>query len=260
MLSQAEIDIYHADGLVIPDLRLDDDTVAAMRRLMDEMLRDNPGLSTDFVPGLVEQDDRWLEFVRLPVILDAVSQLIGGDFLNWCSSLFGKPARVGKETPWHQDGEYWPIRPLATCSAWIALDPASPENGCMRYLPGSHKEAKLKPHTVALGDDKTLERGLADADAAEAKGRDLILEPGQFALFDVFTAHGSHANRSDRRRAGVVFRYMPTSSLFDYDIAAQHSEELGRPANTFRQLHLVRGVDQCGRNDFGRNKNAEQIV
>lgn len=256
MLSQAEVDAFHADGLVIPNLRLDDDTVAAMRGLMDEMLRDDPDLSTDFVPGLVEQDARWLEFVRLPIILDAVSQLIGGDFLNWCSSLFGKPACVGKETPWHQDGEYWPIRPLDTCSAWIALDPTSPENGCMRYLPGSHKDRTLKPHMVAIGDGKTLERGLADADAAEAKGRDLILEPGQFALFDVFTAHGSHANRSDRRRAGVVFRYMPTTSQFDYDIAARHSEELGRPANTFRQLHLMRGADLCGRNDFSRNKDA----
>lgn len=255
MLSQAEIGTYHEDGLVIPDLRLDDETVAAMRGLMDEMLRDDPELSTDFVPGLVEQDDRWLEFVRLPVIVDTVAQLIGDDFLNWCSSLFGKPARIGKETPWHQDGEYWPIRPLATCSAWIALDPTSRENGCMRYLPGSHRDRALKPHTVALGGGKTLERGLADAETAEAKGRDLILEPGQFALFDVFTAHGSHANRSDMRRAGVVFRYMPTTSHFDYEIAAQHSEELGRPANTFRQLHLMRGVDQCGRNDFGRNKD-----
>jgi hypothetical protein len=51
VLSQAEIDAYHVDGLVIPDLRLGDDTVAAMRGLMDEMLRDDPGLSTDFVPG-----------------------------------------------------------------------------------------------------------------------------------------------------------------------------------------------------------------
>ena len=90
--------------------------------------------------------------------------------------------------------------------------------------------------------------------AMAATARDLVLEPGQFALFDVYMAHGSRENRSDRRRAGVVFRYMPTTSVFDYELAAQHSEELGRPANTFRQLHLMRGVDRSGRNDFSRNK------
>ncbi len=47
---------------------------------------------------------------------------------------------------------------------------------------------------------------------------------------------------------------MPTTSVFDYELAAQHSVELGRPANTFRQLHLMRGVDRSGRNDFSRNK------
>jgi Phytanoyl-CoA dioxygenase (PhyH) len=51
-----------------------------------------------------------------------VSQVIGEDIALWNSSFFAKPARVGTKTPWHQDGEYWPIRPLATCTVWIAVD------------------------------------------------------------------------------------------------------------------------------------------
>ena len=257
MLSQSEIDRYHADGLIVPEARLPDDTVGAMRALLDDLVKDDPDLSTDFVPGLVEADARWLEFVRIPMILDIVSQLIGPDFLNWCSSLFGKPARDGLETPWHQDGEYWPIRPLATCSIWIALDASTPENGCMRFVPGSHRARESQPHKVAIGDGRTLERSIADEAWAEEHARDVVLEPGQFAIFDVFTVHGSRANRSDTRRAGVAFRYMPTTSHFDFDLAAAHTRELGRPANTFRQLHLMRGTDRCGRNDFQRNKPAD---
>ena len=254
MLSEAEITRYHAEGLIVPRARIPGESLEAMRALVDELAATRP--DTDFVPGLVEADARWLAFVKTPLLLDMVSQLIGGDFLNWGSSLFGKPAHNGLATPWHQDGSYWPIRPLATCSVWIALDPATQENGCMRYLPGSHAARAMLPHKVAKDGAKTLERELALDPAMAANARDLVLEPGQFALFDVYMAHGSRENRSDRRRAGVVFRYMPTTSVFDYDLAARHTAELGRQANTFRQLHLMRGVDRSGRNDFGRNKQA----
>ena len=253
MLSEVEIARYHADGLIVPRARILGDSLSRMQALVEELAARRP--NTDFVPGLVEADARWLEFVRLPLLLDMVSQLIGSDLLNWGSSLFGKPARAGLETPWHQDGSYWPIRPLATCSAWIALDPVTVENGCMRYIPGSHAARRMLPHKVALEGKKTLERELTLDPTMAATARDLVLEPGQFALFDVYMAHGSRENRSNQRRAGVVFRYMPTTSVFDYELAAQHSAELGRPANTFRQLHLMRGVDRSGCNDFSRNKS-----
>ena len=50
----------------------------------------------------------------------------------------------GHATPWHQDGQYWPIRPLATCTVWLAIDDANIENGCLRFIKGSHKDKKLK--------------------------------------------------------------------------------------------------------------------
>ena len=70
-----------------------------------------------------------------------VGQLIGPDIALWNMSFFAKPALNGKKTPMHQDGEYWPIVPLATCTVWIAIDEATVENGCLRYIPGSHKGA-----------------------------------------------------------------------------------------------------------------------
>jgi len=156
----------------------------------------------------------WFDYVTQPFILDLVEQVIGPDIVLWGSQVFCKPAHIGREIPWHQDGEYWPIRPLATCSVWIALDDATPENGCMRFIPGSHATGSLYPHHDSPRPDRVL--GLeVDAQAFDAKAaRDDVLKAGQFSLHDVFLIHGSEPNRSTRRRAGCVIRYMPATSEF----------------------------------------------
>ena len=69
---------------------------------------------------------------------------------------FAKPAGNGKPTPWHQDGEYWPISPLATCSVWIAVDDANRENGCLRVIKGPHKNNNLLEHETNSSKDLTL--------------------------------------------------------------------------------------------------------
>lgn len=47
---------------------------------------------------------------------------------------------------WHQDGQYWPIQPLATITAWIAIDAVDTGNGCLRVIPGSHTDKALLDH------------------------------------------------------------------------------------------------------------------
>ncbi len=139
MLSPRAVARYHAQGLIVPDARIDAETIERIIGLADDLFGADPGLSRDFAASQIERDPRWLEIAGLPVILDCLSDLIGGHFLCWGSSIFGKPARTGKETPWHQDGRYWPIKPLAACTVWIALDRSLPENGCLRIVPGSHR-------------------------------------------------------------------------------------------------------------------------
>ena len=62
-------------------------------------------------------------------------QLIGEDIILWGSSLFCKAKKTGNETPWHQDGEYWPIKPLESVTIWLAIDEVTPENGPLQYIP-----------------------------------------------------------------------------------------------------------------------------
>ena len=73
-------------------------------------------------------------------LLDLVSCVIGDDIVMWGCQIFCKPGSDGMEVPMHQDGQYWPIRPLATCTVWLAIDDSDRENGCLTVIPGSHRD------------------------------------------------------------------------------------------------------------------------
>ena len=246
MLSADEIEHYHADGYVIPDFRLCDDVLDDIRAAHDRLIAKHPEFA-DYCPSLLAFDTGFLNIARIPGILDMVEQLIGPDFALWNSSFFAKPARVGTRTPWHQDGEYWPIRPLATCSVWIAVDAATTENGCLRVIPGSHRRRELGHHDFNTADGLSLPLELRDDEFDDASGRDIVLDPGQVSLHDIYLIHGSEPNRSHKPRRGMTLRYMPTTSVYRRDLA---EGRIGPVAMSERTLYLMRGADVSGSNDF----------
>ncbi|PJK30994.1 phytanoyl-CoA dioxygenase family protein [Minwuia thermotolerans] len=267
MLTEAEVGHYRDRGYAVPaNYRVPDAALAGMRRDLDRLIEANPHVSPDamFCPhepdhgtqGL-KGDRVWLEHAGTPEILDMVEQVIGGDFLLWGTTVFGKPAHSGKETPWHQDGEYWPIRPLATCSVWIALDAATPENGCLRVIPGSHRDRRLRRHRTNDGGHLTLNQQLEADEYSEADAVDIVLAPGQISLHDIYMVHGSRPNRSPRRRAGYVLRFMPTTSHFDRQLGAEIAKRTGGAVDfATRPLYLMRGRDVCGRNELAERSPA----
>ena len=257
-LSDADLDRFRRDGLIVSPARLSADRLEAMRESVQKLLRDNATLAPEslicpHIPYGPTHDAaaaaRWFDYATDPFILDMVEQVIGPDIILWGSQVFCKPAGSGKEIPWHQDGQYWPIRPLATCSVWIAIDDATPENGCMRYIPGSHAGHVVMRHRSSdrkdLVLDEEVEPDLFDA----SRAKDDVLEAGQFSLHDVFLIHGSNANRSSKRRAAYVIRYMPATSTF-----VRHSGDERRQGEVSfsmsrRPIWLLRGRDRGG-NDF----------
>ena len=179
-----------------------------------------------------------------------VSQLIGPDIALWNMSFFAKPALSGKRTPWHQDGEYWPIRPLATCTAWLALDDSTPENGCLRVIRGSHTARALRAHNTLASNDVTLTQELDPSEYDETDAVDIVLKAGQVSLHDVYLLHGSEPNRSPRPRRGMTMRFMPTTSVFDRELAQEKARRLGIVDHSDRQVYLLRGTDRSGENEF----------
>ena len=260
MLSQHEIEHYHEHGYVVPDCQVDDSDLARMREALRALQREHPHVDLDFVPSPhvpnyvpgVSAYEEWLAFARIPVVLSAVEQLIGPDFLMWGSALFGKPGNGGKETPLHQDGEYWPIKPLASCTVWLALDDSTPQNGCLRVMPGSHRHKDLFRHRRDDDAGFTLNQVLDDPRLPDEAARNVTLKAGQFSIHDVFLVHGSAPNHSGSRRAGMTYRYMPTTSHFDHDWAGEMTRTMGTTDMSYRPLFLMSGEDRCGLNDLTR--------
>ena len=249
MLTKTQLEQYREDGYVVPDYRLPDETIEAIREDHDRLLAGHPEY-VNYCPNVLAFDLAFLNHARIPAVLDMVEQALGPDFALWNSSFFAKPAVNGYATPWHQDGEYWPIRPLATCTVWIAVDDATRENGCLRFIRGSHRSGRLLSHRTNSSPDLTLNQELVDSEYDEKEAVDLVLEAGQISLHDVFLAHGSEANNSPHPRRGMTLRYMPTTSIFDREIARRLADEKGIMDHTQRTLFLMRGGDPSGRNDF----------
>jgi hypothetical protein len=259
-LSPAQIEAYRRDGLVIPDYRLPEGQLDRLRAALDTLLAENTHvrpeqlISAHISRGGGEKtrgQDAFLEFAHDPRILDMVEQLVGGDLILWGCQVFCKPAGDGYEVPWHQDGRYWPIRPLATCTVWVALDRSGPENGCMRYIPASHRNGHVYRHRRDARPDLALDLVLEDGEADMDAARDVVLEPGMMSLHDVYLVHGSNPNRSGKRRAGLAMRYMPATSHFDRSLYPPSTSPNGLTVDfANRPLWLVRGMDRTGRNDF----------
>jgi hypothetical protein len=256
-LHEDEIAHYRSEGWVVPRYRLSPSQLTRMMEALEALLAANPGVRPEkLVSAHLEGENgegvrgsrAFLELALDKEIVELVSGVLGEDVILWGCHVFCKPALEGYETPWHQDGHYWPIRPLANCTVWVALEPSTRENGCLRVIPRSHAERRLHEHLHEDRTDLTLNQRMADVD--EDAAVDIELEPGQMSLHDVYMIHGARANTSGKRRTGAALRYMPSTSVFERDLRPVDGKS-GVPVNFARRpLWLVRGVDRSGRNDF----------
>ncbi len=146
--------------------------------------------------------------IHHPRVLDAMEDLIGPDILAWTTTLFAKEPKSKGYVSWHQDSAYWGIEPREGITAWFALTHADLESGCMKVLPGSHKD-DIRPHSDTFGDDNLLTRGQNIEGIDESQTVAMPLRPGQMSLHHVRTIHGSMPNQADYRRVGLsVQAYM----------------------------------------------------
>ena len=96
----------------------------------------------------------------------------------------------------------------------------------------------------------TLNQELDPAAYDERAAVDLVLKAGQLSLHDVYLLHGSEANHSDKPRRGMTMRFMPTTSLFDRELAKRKSETQKIRDQSRQKVFLMRGEDRTGRNLF----------
>jgi len=153
-----------------------------------------------------------------PAFIQPASQLLDGAVRFWHDQLFCKPAKHGGVVAWHQDYSYWTRTvPMAHLTCWIGLDDATADNGCLQYIPGSHRW-DLLPITGLAGGMDSIREVLAPAQLAQFKPVAIELKKGECAFHHPLMIHGSYENRTDRPRRAVVinaFRDGVTSASDD---------------------------------------------
>ena len=189
ILTEEEVQHYEQQGYVVPKWKYSTKSIETMIQLVKELIEANPDhyqeqLVCPHLPkGATKPmvSERHLDFLNLAMeegVKKILGQILGPDVLLWGSQLFCKPAAVGMEIPWHQDGAYWPIRPLANISAWIAIDRVSRENACLKVIPGSHLSG-LKPHQIDSRKNLALDRTVNPEHLNKEEAVDIELEPAK---------------------------------------------------------------------------------
>lgn len=153
-----------------------------------------------------------------PAFTVPASQLLGGAVRFWHDQLFCKPARHGGVVAWHQDYSYWTrTTPMAHLTCWIGLDDTDESNGCLQYVPGSHRW-DLLPITGLAGDMEAI-RGVLNDEQWDALQHPtaIVLKRGEAAFHHPLMVHGSRENGTDRQRRATVINVVRDGVRSDSD-------------------------------------------
>jgi ectoine hydroxylase-related dioxygenase (phytanoyl-CoA dioxygenase family) len=218
-LTDAQVKSFRREGFVRIEALADAAELEVLLGLYDELFRREGGFDAGDRIDLVADTGR----EQLPQIVNPeryAPQLIGGSAYRNAGGiarqLLGpgcvptgnhailKPAQVGPDTPWHQDEAYWDPRfAHRAVSIWLALQPATRENGCMRFIPGSHRGPVL-PHELISADAHGLRATVMPPGAREIACE---LPAGGATLHDGRTLHAAGPNVSGRPRRALVFGF-----------------------------------------------------
>jgi hypothetical protein len=147
-----------------------------------------------------------------PALLDAVESLIGPDIMVWSSGVFWKAPRSGSFVSWHQDSTNFELDdPEGVVRAWVALSPATLENGTMRFLPGAHRLGQLG-HKDTVQSEGLLSRGeTLDLEIDESRTVPVLIDAGEASFHHLHAPHASGPNGADYPRVNHVITYIRPS-------------------------------------------------
>lgn len=226
-LSKSDIDFFHEQGyLVVRDL-IDSETIKAYQKIYDDFVsgvidvganrRDLKGedgksetesitqimVPSKYHPALLESD--YYGKIR------SISRALLGEDLEIDFDMFiNKPPHSDAPTPWHQDCAYWIDMPdKRAVSAWMPLDEATLDNGCMWYVPGSHKEP-MRKHA------STAKNGALICEGTENEAIAVPLGPGSCVLHHGATVHYSRGNTTGTNRRAMIVN-LRSQEMINYE-------------------------------------------
>ena len=220
-LSDEQVAFFHEHGYLAGVRILDEAQVEQLRRELAELADPvhpanklfyeyNSNESADPARVLFHALGAWRiaagfhDILWHPAFTVPASQLLEGGVRFWHDQLFCKPAQHGGVVAWHQDYSYWTrTKPLSHLTCWIGLDAAARDNGCLQYVPGSHRW-QLLPVTGLAGDMDAIQTVLSAEQKRQFKPVAIELAPGEAAFHHPLLVHGSFENSTDRQRRATV--------------------------------------------------------
>lgn len=209
-LTRAQIAAFNRDGYLAGIRIFDEEEANWIRRYFDELLAktlaaggDSYSISTAHLRYRGVYD-----ILTNPRIVAYVKDLLGENVIAWGSHFFCKMPGDGKRVSWHQDSSYWPLTPSMAVTVWLAIDDATVENACMRYIPGSHTSGHLTYKLSENDEANVLNQTVAGVENF-GKPVDVELKAGEISMHSDLLLHGSEANQSNKRRCGLTLRYCP---------------------------------------------------
>jgi hypothetical protein len=209
-LTPEQIAAFNRDGYLAGIRIFSEDEIADIRAYFDELLArtlaaggDSYSISTAHL-----RYGRVYDLLTHPRIVARVKDLLGQDVIAWGSHFFCKMPGDGKRVSWHQDSSYWPLTPSMAVTAWLAIDDATIENACMRYIPGTHQLGHLTYSLSENDEANVLNQTVAGAESF-GEPVNVELKAGEISIHSDLLLHGSEANQSSKRRCGLTLRYCP---------------------------------------------------
>ncbi len=233
-LSKEQVDFFKDNGFLSGIKMLDEKQIEKIRKELTEIADPkHPGHelfyefhsneSTDPSTILFHALGAWRitpglhDVLWNPGFLVAASQLLGNAPVRfWHDQIFWKPSKQGGVVAWHQDYSYWTrTKPIAHLTCWCALDDATKENGCLQYIPGSHKWGLL-PKPVIAGELQGIKDFLDDEQKKQFENPQYAeVKAGEAIFHHSLTLHGSGANTSSKPRRAFVINVFEDGVISD---------------------------------------------
>jgi ectoine hydroxylase-related dioxygenase (phytanoyl-CoA dioxygenase family) len=233
MLTPAQIESFRRDGFVLGSRVLDEEQLDTLRGEMQRVIDDRAdhskpqpvmlrNLGEEHAPvwqivNIWQASDAFRQLALNRTIAQEVAQLTDARELRiWHDQIQYKPAGKGGANHWHQDSPYWP--PLVPkdqqVTAWVALDDADANNGCMSMVAGSHRWGD------AIRDVEELPKFDTSQMPPEWRGHALRVHlcpvrAGHVHYHHALTWHGSQANKSTRPRRAIALHYMTEKTVLN---------------------------------------------
>ncbi|MCO6489996.1 MAG: phytanoyl-CoA dioxygenase family protein [Phaeodactylibacter sp.] len=255
-ITEQQVNFYKEQGFLIGRGLLSPGEIATLRAEAVEIFKGNRGEVEGIVPPDAQADASQIlsrytaihfphkispvirEALAHPAITGVLQATVSPNVKCMQSMLFVKaPGKPGQA--WHQDEYYIPTRDRSLIGAWIAIDDADLENGCLWIIPGSHCEGYIRNRVPYDGNQYGDTDTCVLAPYSEADAVPVEVPSGSIVFFNGYLLHRSLANKSrDRFRMALVNHYMSAESMLPWD-----QDGSLEPREDMRDIIMVAGED-----------------